>query len=55
MLTAVPIDLELVDKDYLNDKDIKQLNEYHKWVYDVLGPHMEGEELERLKESTRSI
>ncbi len=35
MLTAVPIDLELVDKDYLNDKDIKQLNEYHKWVYDV--------------------
>lgn len=55
MLTSVPIDLELVDKDYLNDKDIKQLNEYHKWVYDVLSPHMEGEELERLKESTRSI
>lgn len=53
MLTAVPVDLELVDIKYLNEKDIQQLNEYHKWVYDVLSPYMTGAELERLMESTR--
>ncbi len=55
MLTAVPIDLELVDVTYLNEKDIQQLNEYHKWVYDVLSPYMTGAELERLKESTKEV
>ena len=55
MLTAVPVDLELVDKTYLNDKDIAQLNEYHKWVYETLSPYMKGQELELLKQSTREI
>ncbi len=54
-LTAVPVELELIDKKYLNDKDIEQLNTYHKWVYECLSPHMEGEELEKLKQSTRAI
>lgn len=53
--TAVPVELELIDKKYLNDKDIEQLNTYHKWVYECLSPYMEGEELEKLKQSTRAI
>lgn len=55
MLTAVPLELELIDKTYLNSKDIEQLNTYHKWVYEKLSPYMDGCELELLKESTRQI
>lgn len=55
MLTAVPVELELVDVKYLNEKDKEQLNGYHKWVYDTLSPYMQGHELELLKESTRKL
>ncbi len=55
MLTMVPVDLELVDVQYLNDKDIEQLNNYHKQVYNALSPYMKGEELEQLAYSTREL
>ena len=55
MLTMVPVDLDLVDVQYLNYKDIEQLNNYHKQVYNVLSPYMKGEELEQLVYSTREL
>ena len=45
----------LVDVQYLNYKDIEQLNNYHKQVYNVLSPYMKGEELEQLVYSTREL
>ena len=55
MLTMVPVDLDLVDVQYLNYKDIEQLTNYHKQVYNVLSPYMKGEELEQLVYSTREL
>ena len=54
-LTMVPIDLDLVDLEYLNNEDIKRLNSYHREVYEKLSPFMQGEELEFLKKYTRAV
>jgi Xaa-Pro aminopeptidase len=54
-LTYVPIDLELVDKTYLNSTDIERLNSYHQKVYDVLSPYMPEEECQKLRKYTRTI
>lgn len=54
-LTYVPIDLDLVDSQYLEEKDIERLNAYHAEVYRQLAPYLTGEELEFLKEYTRKI
>ena len=54
-ITYVPIDLDGIDKQYLNAEDVKQLNDYHKMVYEKISPYMTPEENEWLKEYTRVI
>ena len=54
-LTMAPIDLELVDKAYLDKTDIERLNNYHATVYENIKEFFEGEELEELKMATRAI
>ncbi|MGN0320041.1 MAG: aminopeptidase P family N-terminal domain-containing protein, partial [Lachnospira sp.] len=54
-LTMVPIDRELIDVKYLDAVDIARINEYHKRVYEVLSPHMEGDELEMLAAATEAF
>lgn len=54
-LTYVPIDLDAIDTSYMEASDIEKLNTYHKAVYEKLMPYFEGEELEQLKNATRSI
>lgn len=54
-ITYAPIDLDAIDKTYLQPKDIEQLNQYHKMVYEKLAPFMTDEEREWLKEYTREI
>lgn len=54
-ITYVPIDLDGIDKQYLNAEDVKQLNDYHKMVYEKISPYMTSEENEWLKEYTREI
>ncbi|MBR6396524.1 MAG: M24 family metallopeptidase, partial [Lachnospiraceae bacterium] len=54
-ITYAPIDLEGIDKAYLNPDDVKQLNAYHKMVFEKLSPYFEGEELKWLGEVTREI
>ena len=54
-ITYVPIDLDGIDKQYLNAEDVKQLNDYHKMVYEKISPYMTPEENEWLKEYTREI
>ena len=54
-ITYAPIDLDAIDPEYLEPKDIKQLNAYHQMVYEKLAPHLTEEERAWLKEYTRAI
>ena len=54
-ITYVPIDLDGIDKQHLNAEDVKQLNDYHKMVYEKISPYLTPEENEWLKEYTREI
>lgn len=51
-LTFVPIDREALDKKYLTETDIRQLDAYHEEVYRRLSPHLSKEEAEWLREVT---
>lgn len=54
-LTLCPIDTEPIDKSMLLSEEISWLNAYHKHVYEVLAPHLDGEDKEWLKEATKEI
>ena len=54
-ITYAPIDLDGIDPAYLNEEDKKQLNNYHKMVYEKIAPYLTPEEAEWLKEYTREI
>lgn len=54
-LTYVPIDLDGIEKEAMEQKEIIILNQYHKEVYERLAPFFEGKELEWLKEATREV
>jgi len=54
-LTYVPIDLDGIAVEYLNDADIERLNRYHKLVYEVLSPGFTEEEKQWLQKYTRAI
>ena len=55
-LTYVPIDLEAIDKKYMDAKSVEQLNAYHKAVYKKISPLIKDEAvLNWLEEATREI
>lgn len=54
-ITFVPIDLDAVNPDLMTEKEKALLNDYHKKVYELIAPHLTGEEQEWLKEYTREI
>lgn len=54
-LTFAPIDLDGIDKAFLNQEDIRRLNSYHKEVYEKLSPFLPVEEQEWLKHATRAV
>lgn len=54
-ITYVPIDLDGIDINYLNEEDIRQLNEYHAIVYEIISPYLTKEEQIWLQEYTRAI
>ncbi len=54
-ITVVPFDLDLIDKQYLDQKTIDVLNNYHQRVYETLCPYLNEEECAFLKEATRRI
>ncbi len=54
-LTLCPIDLAPVDFSLLDEEEKDWLNSYHKMVCDRIAPHLEGEELEWLKNATRKV
>ena len=54
-LTLVPFDLDLIDRDYLSEENVRVLNAYHQRVYETLRPYLSDEEAEYLRHITRSI
>ena len=54
-LTLCPIDLDAIDASLLTSTEINWLNNYHKQVYENLAPHLEGDDLEFLKQATKSL
>lgn len=54
-ITFVPIDLDAINPDLMTEKEKTLLNDYHRQVYELIGPHLTEEEREWLKEYTRVI
>lgn len=54
-LTFAPIDLEAVDKSLMTERDVELLNEYHRQVYEKIGPYLDEDEREWLKGATAAI
>lgn len=54
-ITYAPIDLDAVIPEQLTQEDKEQLNAYHTKVYELVGPRLNDEEREWLKEYTRAI
>ena len=54
-ITYCPIDLDGIDKKYMDESDVKKLNDYHKKVFGVLSPYLCASDREKLAYMTREI
>ena len=54
-VTLVPFDREAILPELLGDAEREWLNQYHKQVYDTIGPLLEGAEREWLREATQEL
>ncbi|MGL5693836.1 MAG: aminopeptidase P family protein [Peptostreptococcaceae bacterium] len=54
-VTLAPIDLDGINSELMEKKEIEYLNNYHKKVYDEISPYLNEDEKEWLKEYTRAI
>ncbi|MDP0494415.1 MAG: aminopeptidase P family protein [Fusobacterium sp. JB021] len=54
-LTFVPIDIDAIDPSFLNNDEIKWLNNYHKIVFEKISPFLNSEEIQWLKTQTKEI
>ncbi len=54
-LTMVPFDLDGVEPSLMTEREKKLLNEYHRKVYETVGPQLPEEEREWLAYATREI
>lgn len=55
-LTFIPIDLDGIDRKYMNAQDVEMLNNYHASVYETIAPLITDEaEKQWLKEYTKAI
>jgi Xaa-Pro aminopeptidase len=54
-VTLCPIDLALVEPTLLTPAQLKQLNAYHKRVYQELGAHLDAKHKTWLRKATRPI
>lgn len=55
IITYVPFDLDAIDVTLLRDDERKQLNAYHKLVYEIVSPYLDEKEREWLKVNTRGV
>ncbi len=54
-VTLCPIDLNLVEPAFMTADQVKQLNAYHKRVYQELSPHLDAKHRTWLRKATRAI
>ncbi|MCI2154516.1 MAG: aminopeptidase P family protein [Solobacterium sp.] len=54
-LTFCPYDLESIEASLLTDDELKQLNAYHKMVYETLSPLLPAKEKSWLRKATRAV
>ncbi|MCR5837757.1 MAG: aminopeptidase P family protein [Lachnospiraceae bacterium] len=54
-VTYAPIDLDGIDKKYLEVSDVKMLNDYHRLVWDKVSPYLNEDERAWLKGYTKEI
>lgn len=54
-LSYAPFDIDSIDLDELDKKDIAYLNKYHKLVYDEISPYLEENERLWLENATKNI
>ncbi len=54
-MTYCPYELDAIDVKYLDDAEIKQINDYHQMVYDKLSPLLNEEEKAWLRNATRKL
>ena len=54
-LTLCPIDLDAVDTQYLDEREVAMLNDYHACVYETLAPLLTEEERSWLQTYTRPV
>lgn len=54
-VTLVPYEREAILPEMLEKRELEWLNQYHKKVYETIGPLLEGEERLWLKEATAEI
>ena len=55
VITYVPFDLDAIEPSLMLDDERKQLNAYHKLVYDIVSPYLDEKERAWLKTYTRAI
>ena len=51
-LSMVPYERELIDLSLLSDIELKQINSYHKWIFESFKDKVEKETLVWLQEAT---
>ena len=54
-LTYVPIDTRPIKTEMLTNEELDWINDYNKKCEDILSPHLEGSDLDYLKESCKQI
>jgi len=54
-LTFVPIDIDAIDLNFLNEDEKNWLNNYHKIVFEKISPFLNKDEKNWLKEQTKNI
>lgn len=54
-LTWAPIDLDAIDKRFMDEHDIRRLNRYHQEVYEKIAPNLTEDEAKWLKSVTRPV
>jgi Xaa-Pro aminopeptidase len=54
-ITFCPIDLDGIDRAYMDESDVRKLNAYHKSVYDKLSPYLSEADNRLLAILTREI
>ena len=54
-LTYVPIDLEVIDREIMSERDVELLNRYHEQVYEKISPYLDEDERVWMAEATRAV